>query len=74
MIRLSNPYEGLAGMGVILSLNFILIQLEEPLDKKSPTYKMLEENGYEPVLSNAGMLRLDKVLKSTGGSGYKVLR
>tara|TARA_Y100000817_G_scaffold118511_1_gene92924 strand:+ start:298 stop:1470 length:1173 start_codon:yes stop_codon:yes gene_type:complete len=57
-----------------LSLNFILIQLEEPLDKKSPTYKMLEENGYEPVLSNAGMLRLDKVLKSTGGSGYKVLR
>lgn len=55
------------------NLKFILIQLEEAIERNSETYKILEANDYEPLLSNAGILRLNKVLDKIGGSDFEVV-
>jgi len=54
------------------NLKFVLIQLEEPLDETSETSKILKSHGYEPLLSNAGILRLNKVTEQFGGSDFKI--
>lgn len=53
-------------------LKFILIQQEEPLNESSETYKILHAHGYKGLLSNAGILRLNKVKEKLGKYDFTV--
>lgn len=57
-----------------LSNKFILIQLEEPLDKNSATSKILTQNGYKNLMSNAGILRLHRVQERIGDFEFEIKR
>lgn len=49
-----------------LNLNFILIQISEPLTHDSKVGKLLKDNGLELDLANVGVLRLNRVKQKLG--------
>jgi len=55
------------------NLNFILIQISEKLDQKSPISKVLIENNLSNDLANIGILRLNRVKDKLGDYDFKVI-